>query len=172
MRSRIRQPYPFSSAPLLLLMLLSINSCGQRHGAIPKSTTPTGQRGEIGKQSRFTPSTLRGILNITTLNKYNSNLTARDVGVSQTSWADVKSKFDNPQSSMYAKGVTLEDGRVFLNDNTFYIAGPFAQMFYSSVDLSGTIVHEFFHRAGLSEAQVQALHEGIQKNCGIPGFAL
>jgi len=131
------------------------------------------KRGEIAPQSRFTPSTLQGVLNITTLNKYSPGLTAREVGVSQQSWANVQSTFANPRDNKYASAVTLADGRVFLGSNAFYISGPVAGFFgWNSTDLSGVIVHEFFHRAGLSEDQIKALHPQIQKNCGIPGFAL
>ena len=130
------------------------------------------QRGEIANQSRFTPSTLRGVLNITTLNKYSPDLTARQVGVSEKSWANVQSKFANPEGTAYYSGVTLADGRVFLNDNAFYISGAVSGLIWNSTDLSGVITHEFFHRAGLNESQIRALHKDIQKNCGIPGYAL
>jgi hypothetical protein len=131
------------------------------------------KRGEIAPRSRFTPSTLQGVLNITTLNKYSASLTARQVGVSQSSWGAIQSTFANPQDGKYASAVTLADGRVFLGDNAFYIAGPVEGFFgANSADLSGIIVHEFFHRAGLSEAQIKALHPQIQQNCGIRGFAL
>lgn len=136
-------------------------------------STLANLRGQIGTQRRFTPSTLRGVLNITTLNKYSPDLTARQVGVSQSSWANIQSTFANPQGSSYASGVTLADGRVFLGDNAFYISGAVEGFFgVNSADLSGIIVHEFFHRAGLNEDQIKALHRQIQQNCGIPGFAL
>jgi len=131
------------------------------------------KRGQIAPQGRFTPSTLQGVLNITTLNKYSPSLTARQVGVSQSSWSNVQSTFANPQDGEYASGVTLADGRVFLGNNAFYISGPIEGFFgANSADLSGIIVHEFFHRAGLNEDQIKALHPQIQRNCGIPGFAL
>lgn len=131
------------------------------------------KQGQIAAQGRFTPSTLQGVLNITTLNKYSPNLTAQQVGVSQSSWANVQSTFANPQGSKVASGVTLADGRVFLGDNAFYVSGPIEGFFgANSADLSGIIVHEFFHRAGLNEDQIKALHPQIQQNCGIPGFAL
>ncbi len=130
------------------------------------------QRGEIATQSRFTPSTLKGILNITTLNKYSPDQTARQVVVNEKDWADIQSKFANPEGTGYYSGVTLRDGRVFLNDNAFYISGAVSGLIWNSTDLSGVITHEFFHRAGLSESQIRALHPDIQKNCGIPGYAL
>jgi YD repeat-containing protein len=130
------------------------------------------KRGEIAPQSRITPSTLQGVLNITTLNKYSPDLTARQVGVGRKSWAEVQDKFAKPEGSKVTSGVTLADGRVFLGDNAFYQPGYLAGFIYNTTDLSGVIVHEFFHRAGLSEAQVTALHSDIQRNCGIPGFAL
>lgn len=42
-------------------------------------------------------------------------------------------------------------------------------MLYTDADLSGIIVHELFHVAGLSEAQVTALGADIQKSCGTLG---
>jgi hypothetical protein len=45
-------------------------------------------------------------------------------------------------------------------------------MLYKAGDLSGIIVHEFFHRAGLTEAQVRALNPDIQKYCGDKDAAL
>ena len=131
------------------------------------------QRGEIDGGFQTTPTTLAQTLSITTINKYSSNLTARDVGVSQASWANVKDKFDNPQGfGTHGSGVTLQDGRIFLTDNAFYQAGSISQFLYKDTDLSGVIVHEFFHRAGLNESQIRALHPQIQKNCGTPGDAL
>lgn len=143
------------------------------HKFFNDTLTNMRKRGEIAPQSRFTPSTLQGVLNITTLNKYSPNLTAHQVGVSQSSWGNIQSTFATPQDGKYASAVTLADGRVFLGSNAFYISGPVEGFFgVNSTDLSGTIVHEFFHRAGLSEAQIKALHPQIQQNCGIPGFAL
>jgi hypothetical protein len=131
------------------------------------------KRGQIAPQGRFTPSTLQAVLNITTLNKYSSNLTARQVGVSQKSWAEVQANFGATEGTQRYSGVTLADGRVFLSSNAFYISGPIEGLFgVNSADLSGIIVHEFFHRAGLSEDQIKPLHSEIQKNCGIRGFAL
>lgn len=130
------------------------------------------KQGKIASGFGFTPTTLQGVLDITTLNKYSPTLTAREVGVTQGSWDYVQSKFANPEDGKYASGVTLADGRVFLGDNAFYQPGIFAGLRYNTTDLSGVIVHEFFHRAGLSEPQIQALHKDIQANCGIPGFAL
>ena len=64
------------------------------------------------------------------------------------------------------------DGRIFLTDNAFYKAGAISQMLYKDTDLPGVIVHELFHRAGLSESQIRALHPQIQQNCGNPRDAL
>ena len=131
------------------------------------------QKGEIHSGFGDTPTTLSQTLSITTINKYSSNLTAKDVGVSQRSWAEVKNTFDNAQGfGTHASGVTLADGRIFLTDNAFYQAGAISQILYKDTDLSGVIVHELFHRAGLGEAQIRALHPEIQRNCGNPKDAL
>ncbi len=61
---------------------------------------------------------------------------------------------------------------LFLGDNAFYQPGSITQMFYKAGDLPGVIVHELFHRAGLTESQVKALNPDIQKNCGNPKDAL
>jgi len=106
---------------------------------------------------------------ITTLNKYSSNLTAAAVGVTQRQWDNVRNRFENPPFLQRYAGVTLAgDGRVFLSDHAFYQPGSIAGVFRPRTDLPGVIVHEFFHRAGLNEPQVEALKEGIQKNCGNP----
>ncbi len=86
------------------------------------------QRGEISSPFDFTPSTLQGTLAIATLNKYNSGLTARQVGTSQRQWDDVRSGFENRQGLFgHASGVTLvPGGAVFLSDNAFYQAGELA----------------------------------------------
>ncbi|MGH9970024.1 MAG: hypothetical protein ACREBG_19825 [Pyrinomonadaceae bacterium] len=95
--------------------------------------------GQIQSGFQTTPNTLAQALSITTINKYSSNLTAKDVGVSQRSWANVKSKFDNPQGFLtYTSGATLADGRIFLGDNAFYQAGSITQVLFSSTDLRGT----------------------------------
>ena len=69
--------------------------------------------GQIQDRGPFTPSTLQGVLNITTLNKYSPDLTARQVGISERRWAEVQSNFAQEGTSRYS-GVTLADGRVFL----------------------------------------------------------
>jgi len=131
------------------------------------------KNGEIHSHFGDTPTTLDQALSITTINKYSSNLTAKEVGVSQRSWAEVKNTFDNSQGfGTHASGVTLADGRIFLTDNAFYQAGAISQLLYKDTDLSGVIVHELFHRAGLSESQIRALHPQIQQNCGNPRDAL
>lgn len=132
------------------------------------------KEGKIDSDFQFTPSTLQGVLNITTLNKYSAGLTAGQVGVTQGSWAKVQHRFATPKDNKMASGVTLvPDGRVFLGDNAFKIAGVVEGFFgRTSTDLSGVIIHEFFHRAGVSEKQIESMHQGIQNNCGIPGFAL
>lgn len=113
------------------------------------------------------------MLNITTLNKYSPSLTAREVGVSQSSWGTVQANFAYAEGTKRYSGVTLDDGRVFLSDNAFRIAGPIeGYMGVNSTDLSGVIIHEFFYRAGLSNAQIESMHKKIQEHCGIPGFAL
>ena len=54
---------------------------------------------------------------------------------------------------------------------SFYQAGAISGMFGSvDADLAGIITHEFFHRAGLGEGDIRALHSDIQKNCGTPGL--
>jgi uncharacterized protein YjaZ len=111
-------------------------------------------------------------LSITTINKYSSNLTAKDVGVKQAVWNDVRDKFENYQKNGIGLGVTIADGRIFLPSNAFYQAGGVAQFFYKNADLPGIITHELFHRAGLNEDQVTALRDEIQRNCGTPGDAL
>jgi len=113
-------------------------------------------------------------LAITTLNKYSSGLTARQVGTSQRQWDDVRSHFENRQGLFaHTSGVTLNPGgAVFLSDNAFYQAGELAHFIVPDTDLSGVIVHELFHRAGLNEAQILALHPDIQRNCGSPGDKL
>jgi len=131
------------------------------------------QKGEIRSGFQTTPTNLAQTLSITTINKYSSNLTARDVGVSQKSWDNVRNHFEQAQGFLtYTSGVTLADGRVFLGDNAFYQAGPISQFYRKYTDLPGVIVHELFYRAGLSESQIKALHGEIQKNCGRPGDAL
>jgi YD repeat-containing protein len=130
------------------------------------------QKGEISSRFQTTPSTLAGTLAITTINKYSSNLTAKDVGVSQSSWNNIRDKFDNPGFSRHALGVTIADGRVFLPETAFYQAGPISQMLYRNPDLAGIITHELFHRAGLNEDQFTKLRDDIQQNCGSPSDAL
>jgi hypothetical protein len=127
------------------------------------------RNGEIHSQYNTTPSTLAGVMAITTLNRYNSNLTAAAIGISQQRWDNIRNKFETEG----AAGVTLGgDGRVFLGDRAFYQPGSIAQMVFTAGDLPGNIVHEFFHRAGLTEEQVKALNPDIQKNCGNPKDAL
>ncbi len=93
--------------------------------------------------------------------------------MSQTSWANVRNKFENRQGLFqYGLGVTLADGRIFLPDNAFYQAGSITQLFYKDADLAGIITHELFRRAGLSEDQLTKLRDEIQRNCGTPGDAL
>ena len=128
---------------------------------------------EIHSQYNSTPSTLAGVMAITTLNKYSSNLTAAAVGVSQRHWNNVRNNIENPGWFKRVNGVTLEgDGRVFLTDHAFYQPNAFTQMYRAQTDLPGVIIHEFFHRAGLNHEQVEALNKEIQKNCGTPGFGL
>jgi hypothetical protein len=131
------------------------------------------KNGEIHSQYATTPTTLAGVLSITTLNRYSSNLTAAAVGISQSRWSNIQNKFEVGEDGKLAAGATLGgDGRVFLGNNAFYQPGSIAQMLYKAGDLPGVIVHEFFHRAGLTEAQVKALNPDIQKNCGNPQDAL
>ena len=92
------------------------------------------QQGKINYSGAVTPSTLEGLLSITTLNKYNQDLTAKRVGYSETGWANVEGKFqDGSASNAKASAVTLSDGRVFLNDAAFYQGGALAA---SSVGLT------------------------------------
>ncbi|HKO44535.1 MAG TPA: hypothetical protein VJU84_14750 [Pyrinomonadaceae bacterium] len=131
------------------------------------------KNGEIHSQYSTTPSTLAGIMAITTLNRYSPNLTAAEVGISQRHWDSIRNKFENPPFLKRYNGVTLEgDGRVFLGDNAFYQPSSIIANFRSRTDLPGVIVHEFFHRAGLVEKQVEALNADIQKHCGNPRDAL
>lgn len=96
--------------------------------------------------------------------------TGKQVGVSTRIRDDVQAEFDKEVST--AGGVQLPDGRVFLADIAFYQAGYLASFVYKDADLSGIIVHELLHRAGLTDAQIIPLHQQIQENCGIPGYAI
>lgn len=130
------------------------------------------QKGEINSPYQFTPSTLAGVLAITTLNRYSATLTASAIGISQQRRDNIRNELESGGLTR-GNAVTLgTDGRVFLADNAFYQAGTITQMFRSNTDLPGVIVHEFFHRAGLNENQVRALNPSIQRNCGTPGDGL
>lgn len=71
------------------------------------------KNGEIRSQYATTPTTLAGILAITTLNRYSSNLTATAVGISQSRWSNIRNKFEVGEDGKLAAGATLGgDGRV------------------------------------------------------------
>jgi hypothetical protein len=132
------------------------------------------KEGKVDEKGRITPYTLAGVLAITTLNKYSPNQTAKQVAYSESGWANVRNKFkDGSASNAQAAGVTLNDGRIFLNDAAFYQASAFwGFLGYRDADLAGIITHELFHRAGLNESTILSLHPQIQMNCGTSGLSM
>jgi len=113
------------------------------------------------------PKTLGGLLQITTLNRYDSNLRANDVVLPRSYWADVQAHFDNGDIAFTSR----YDGRIFLGDNAFHESSFFSRHFMGDedVDLPGNITHEFFHRVGFKHGPNFPKERDIQKNCGEPG---
>jgi YD repeat-containing protein len=135
------------------------------------------QKGEISTLRKpsdpysFLPSNLTQILSITAINRYRPNLTSQQVSVPADRWTFIENQFAaNPRTNAVTIG---GQARVFLGDHTFFEVSIWGRLQGDeSTDTAGVIVHEFFHVAGLDEAQVTALSDEIQKNCGRPELLL
>lgn len=109
-------------------------------------------------------TTLMGLLGITSFNRYNPGLTHRDIGVPEKYWNQEVHQTFAGKDEKYGLAYTLLPYRnqVFLSDNAFYIAQGFARWRYKDADLSGVIVHDLFHVAGLNHDVILGLNKDIQ----------
>jgi hypothetical protein len=103
------------------------------------------------------------------LNKWDANLTAQGLGISQNEMSDI-------QQGFAGKGVavTLSDRtRIYLGDKMFLREGNDSQFnifsSHTNIDTAGHLVHELFHIAGITHPKGQGFDfdAEIHKNCGL-----
>ena len=109
------------------------------------------------------------LTNKAVLNKWDSNLTAEGLGVSQNEMSDI-------QQGFAGKGVavTLSDRtRIYLGDKMFLREGNDSQFnifsSHTNIDTAGPLVHELFHIAGITHPKGQGFDfdAEIHKHCGL-----
>ena len=128
-----------------------------------------------GNWHKSGPPTLMDVLGKVTLNKYNTNLSAAEMGITETGRQEIAEGYDNRWTSTnVANAVTLapDYNRIYLMPEAFWLG---SQNPYNDRDLTGIIIHELFHVAGYTggfsedksywEKMIKSLTPEIQRKC-------
>lgn len=107
------------------------------------------------------------------LNRWKSNLTANEIGISEDRISRIRNGFNGP-----AAAVTLSDetriylsGKMFLREgNDSILSIVLGLSSGKNRDTAGRLVHELFHVAGIHHAEGAGydFDAEIHKNCGLP----
>jgi hypothetical protein len=114
-------------------------------------------------------NTLEKLLRIAQINRYSSDLTADDMGISQRGRDSMTVNIEG--GNALATTITEDNPRfrIYLGDNMFLRTG--AQLGGVNIDTAGHIVHELFHIAGFNHPAGQGFdfESQIHDHCGLEG---
>jgi hypothetical protein len=109
------------------------------------------------------------LLNKAVLNKWDSNLTAQGLGITQDEMSDIQRGLAGN-----AIAVTLSDRkRIYLSDKIFLREGNDSHFnifsSHTNIDTAGHLVHELFHLAGIEHAKGEgySFDRAIHEHCGL-----
>jgi len=119
--------------------------------------------GDPGNGTISRTLSLDAAMQAVTINKYNVNLTAAQMGISQADRDEIAANYDNRWTGV-ANAVT-NGGRTWLMPEAFQNNSSIE---WTNRDLAGIIVHELFHVAGYGkawESRIKGLSKEIQQHC-------
>ena len=99
------------------------------------------------------------------LNKYDINLTAEQMGISQSNRDEIAKNYDNLYTSLNVANATTIGTRIWLMPEAFWNNSTIP---WNDRDLTGIIVHELFHVAGYGkawESRNKGLSNQIKRHC-------
>jgi len=109
--------------------------------------------------------TLDAVLDDAVLNKYDTKLTAEQMGISQSDRDEIAQNYDTHYTTLNVANAVTNAKRIWLMPEAFWNNSTIP---WNDRDLTGIIVHELFHVAGYGkswESRIKGLSDEIKRNC-------